>query len=442
MWKLRAAALAILLAGSALGWWVAGSEIDGTRPFKLGLDLSGGTHLVYHADVSNLAPVDVPDAMTALRDTIERRVNLFGVSEPIVQTERGGTLTGETQERLIIELPGVTDTQKAIDLIGQTPVLEFRLIKEGEVVDGTATTTQAIAQKFDEATITGAHLSRAQVQFGNGTGAALSNEPVVLLTFNSEGSELFRTMTTENVGRVFGIFLDGIAISTPVIREAIPGGQAVISGSFTPDEARELVRNLNLGALPVPIELLSAQTIGSTLGAEAVERGVVAGSLGISLVALFMLLWYRLPGLVAIASLALYIVVMLAIFKAVPVVLTAAGLAGFILSVGLAVDANVLIFERTKEELKKGAGTREAIATGFARAWSAIRDGNLTSIITAVILFWFGTPLVEGFALVFGVGVLVSMLSAIAVSRTFLLALGVDRRSKVMHFLFGSGIKI
>jgi len=353
-----------------------------------------------------------------------------------------GRLTGNPDQRLIIELPGVTDTQEAIALIGQTPVLEFRMLKEGASVPINATSTAVVSAAFDEAVVTGAHLSNSQLQFGQGQTGGFSNEPVVVLNFNSEGAALFAQMTRDNVGRVFGIFLDGVPISTPVIREAIPGGQAVISGGFAPDEARELVRNLNLGALPVPIELLSTQTIGSTLGTLAATRGVEAALWGLAIVALFMVLWYRLPGLVAVISLLIYIVLMLALFKALPVVLTAAGIAGFILSIGLAVDANVLIFERMKEELLKGETTRESIKTGFARAWGAIRDGNVTSVITAVILFWFGTSLVEGFALVFGIGVIVSMLTAITVTRTFLLSISADRRSTLMKFFFNSGVRL
>jgi len=443
MLKTRATAIAILFVGILLGYWVISSEINGSKPFKLGLDLSGGTHLVYKADTSRLPDADVEGSMAALRDTIERRVNLFGVSEPIVQTEKGGLFSGDAENRLIVELPGITDTAEAVRLLGETPVLEFRLLKTGKtVVDiSNAETVEAASDLFEDATVTGAHLSRADLQFGQGTQGGLSNEAVVVLNFNPEGSDLFADLTRTNVGRIFGIFLDGVPISTPIIQEPITGGAAVISGSFTPDSARELSRNLNLGALPVPIELLSTQTIGSSLGSEAVEKGLLAGVWGIGLVITFMILWYRLPGLVAVLSLSVYVIIMLAIFKSIPVVLTAAGIAGFILSIGLAVDANVLIFARMKEELASGKNTTEAIQEGFARAWLSIRDGNFSSLITAVILFWFGTSLIEGFALVFGLGVIVSMLSAITVTRTFLLSLGSDRRGTVMRFLFGSGIK-
>lgn len=439
MTKRRIVALAILVAGAVLGWFVFNGHISGSKPFKLGLDLSGGTQLVYRADLSAIPEGDAEDSMEALRDTIERRVNLFGVGEPIVQTQSSGAFAASEEERLIVELPGVTDTQRAIELIGQTPVLEFRLMKEG-IEEFDETSTSSIAAAFEDATITGKHLESAQIQFQSGVG--MLTQPVVVLNFNSEGSDIFERMTSEHVGRFFGIFLDGQPISVPVIREPIPGGTAVISGSFTPEEARELARNLNYGALPVPIELISTQTIAGTLGAEAVQRGIQASVWGFAAVALFMVLWYRLPGLVAVAALALYVLVNLVLFQWIPVTLTAAGIAGLILSIGMAVDANILIFERMKEELRGGKNTDDAIREGFSRAWLSIRDSNISSMITAVILFWFGTSLIKGFALVFGLGVLVSMLTAITVSRTLLMALGLSAKTGVRRFLFGSGIRI
>ena len=374
--------------------------------------------------------------MASLRDTIERRVNLFGVSEPIVQTQRGGTLGGSTEERLIVELPGITDTQKAIDLIGETPVLEFRLLKGDSPPEDYSTST--LSKSFEPAAITGKHLQSAQLQFDQSVGFA--NTPVVVLKFNSEGAQIFADLTRDNVGRYFGMFLDGVPISVPIIREAIPDGTAVISGNFTPEEAKELARNLNFGALPVPIELISTQTVSGTLGGEAVQAGLMAGVWGVVAVILFMVLWYRLPGLIASVALAVYIVSVLLLFQWIPVTLTAAGIAAFILSIGMAVDANILIFERMREELSEGKNTKDAIHDGFSRAWLSIRDSNISSMITAVILFWFGTSLIKGFALVFGLGVLVSMLTAITVSRTFLMALGVEARSGVARLLFGSGM--
>ncbi|MCE9541053.1 protein translocase subunit SecD [Candidatus Kaiserbacteria bacterium] len=432
----RVTALIILILGAALGWYLYHSQISGSKPFKLGLDLSGGTQLVYRADTNAINATDVTDSMAALRDTIERRVNLFGVSEPIVQTEHAGALAGSPEERLIVELPGITDTQKAIQLIGQTPVLEFRLLKQGASVP-TELSSTTIAAAFEPAAITGKDLTSAQLEFQSSGG--LTNEPVVVLHFNSEGSRMFAELTAKNINRNFGIFLDGVPISVPVIRESIPNGTAVISGSFTPDTAKELARNLNYGALPVPIELISTQTVSGTLGEKAVQDGVKAGLWGVAFVGLFMLLWYRLPGLLATLALVLYIFANLLLFKFIPVTLTAAGIAAFILSVGMAVDANVLIFERMKEELKSGKSTKEAIEDGFARAWPSIRDSNISSMITAVILFWFGTSLIKGFALVFGLGVLVSMLTAITVSRTLLMALGINAKHGFTRFLFGSG---
>jgi protein-export membrane protein SecD len=374
--------------------------------------------------------------MASLRDTIERRVNLFGVAEPIVQTETSSALSGVSEQRLVVELPGVTDTQKAIALIGQTPVLEFRLLKQGATPTDSSTST--IEKNFEPAAITGKDLASAELQFQGAT-AGLS-QPVVVLHFSSEGGKKFADLTGKNVGRYFGIFLDGTPISVPVIRESIPDGTAVISGNFTAEGAKELARNLNYGALPVPIELISTETVSGTLGEKAVNDGIMAGIFGVAAVMLFMLLWYRLPGLLASLALCLYIAVMLALFKVIPVTLTAAGIAAFILSIGMAVDANILIFERTKEELRSGKSASDSIRDGFARAWPSIRDSNISSMITAVILFWFGTSIIQGFALVFGLGVLISMLTAISVSRTLLLSLGVQAAGGFTRFLFGSGI--
>ncbi|MDO8552851.1 MAG: protein translocase subunit SecD [bacterium] len=439
MLKRRVIALIVLAIGAGIGWFVYNSQITASRPFKLGLDLSGGTQLIYRAKLDAIQGNTVADSMASLRDTIERRVNLFGVSEPIVQTEHGGTLAGTSEERLIVELPGVTDTQKAIELIGQTPVLEFRMLKAEATPPATGAPVPNVNEIFEPAAITGQHLTSAQIQFNQSPGG-IPNEPVVALNFNSEGGKIFGDLTKANVGRYFGIFLDGVPISIPVIREAIPDGTAIISGNFTAVGARELARNLSYGALPVPIELIGAETVSGTLGGEAVDRGISAGLWGVGLVALFMIIWYRLPGVISVVALLLYVVAVLALFKLIPVTLTAAGIAAFILSIGMAVDANILIFERTKEELGNGKGAAEAIHDGFARAWPSIRDSNISSMITAVILFWFGTSLIKGFALVLGLGVLVSMLTAISVSRTFLMALGIDAKGGFSRWLFSSGI--
>jgi preprotein translocase subunit SecD len=441
MFAIRYWSVVILIAAAAVGFFVWHTSGTGGRfDFKLGLDLSGGTHLVYNADTSKLAAADIPDSLASLREVVERRVNAFGVGEPLVQTEQGGAL-GNGAYRLVVELPGITDVNEAVRLIGETPVLEFKLVKENvdPTVYSVASSTNTAV--FEDTGLTGKYLSKASLQFGNGQGA-LAAAPVIRVDFNPEGAKLFGTITTANTGRLLAIFLDGKLLSAPTIQTSITDGTAIISGtSFTAETAKEMVRNLNLGALPVPINLASTETIGATLGDEALHAGLVAGIAGFALLALFMLLWYRLPGLVSVVSLFIYVVIMLALFKLVPVVLTAAGIAGFILSVGLAVDANILIAERIKEELASGKGTEAAIREGFARAWLAIRDSNIAHIIAGVILFWFGTSLIKGFALVFGMGVVVSMLSAITMSRTFLLALGLDTRKTVSHFLMRSGLK-
>ncbi len=444
MWKYRFSALAILIIGGLVGWYVFDSQVSGSKQFRLGLDLSGGTQLLYKADTSAVASEQIEESMNALRETIERRVNLFGVAEPIVQREKGSSIAGEGEERLIIELPGVTDANEAIRQIGQTPVLEFKMLNSDappEAIDAVGDNKMLIDALFGEAILTGRNIARAELQFGQGQGG-LANEPVVVLHFDSEGTQIFADTTKNNVGKTFGIFLDGTLISSPVIREEIPGGTAVISGTFTPETARELVRNLNLGALPVPIELVSTQTVSGTLGGEAVKDGLMAGLWGLGAVILFMVLCYRLPGFLASLALLLYTVISLALFMFIPVTLTAAGIAAFILSVGMAVDANVLIFARMREEMERGKEVDVAIKDGFARAWLSIRDSNISSIITAIILFWFGTSIIKGFALVFGLGVVISMFTALTVSRTFLMALGLKGTSRFSRFIFGSGIKI
>lgn len=597
-------------------------------PFHLGLDLQGGTHLVYEADVSQIPSDEKADSVEGVRDVIERRVNAFGVAEPLVQTNKVGD-----KYRVIVELAGVKDVKEAISMIGETPLLEFKeqktqapeltpeqeqqiedynieakkrandllaqaladpsnfaelaknnsedtntnleggdlgfiregnqhseffglledkapgyihtkvyengegynILKRGEngsekeikanhllvCYDGAERCELPMSKKqvedkiyelkdqatpenfidlvkeystepgaregggdlgwfakgmmvpeFEEAAfalevgeisdvvetpfgfhliyktdereapaiqisrilikkqkpedlippgqfeysgLSGEHLDRAQVSFNPNT-----NEPEVQLEFNSEGSDLFAEITARNVGQVVGIFLDGEPISLPRVNEKITGGVATISGQFSLEEAKTLARRLNAGALPVPIELISQQTVGASLGQESLEKSLNAALLGLILVALFMIIYYRLPGLVSVISLIIYGIVILAIFKLIPVTLTLAGIAGFILSIGMAVDANVLIFERMKEELKMGKPLGSAIDEGFKRAWPSIRDGNISTIITTVILFWFGTSVIKGFALTLFIGILISMVSALFVTKTIL----------------------
>ena len=450
MWKTRITALLILLIGCGVGFFVYKSEVTSRAlvpgtvatgfakyPFKLGLDLSGGTHLVYKADVSKILPAEVKDSMNALRDVIERRVNTFGVGEPSVQVQDGG-FSNAGEERLIVDLPGVTDVAKAVEMIGQTPSLEFKTLSTDPAplkigADGQATVS--IEDQYVSTGLDGRYLDKAILEFDPTTG-----EPIVSIQFDAEGSALFEKITKENVGKQVAIFLDNEVISAPTVNEAIAGGKAQISGNFTPIEAKTLVGRLNSGALPVPIELISTQTIGPSLGEQATHAGVKAGIIGLLAIAIFLVFWYRLPGVIAVIALSMYVVIMLAIFKTLPVTLTAAGIAGFIISIGIAVDANVLIFERIKEELRAGNSISESTKHGFSRAWLSIRDSNTSSIITAIILFWFGTSIIKGFALVFLIGVIVSMISAISITQLFLKSLNITKTSKFTNFLFGSGI--
>jgi len=617
---------------SWLGWTRLPQYWD--MPFHLGLDLQGGTHLVYEAETSSIPETERSDALEGVRDVIERRVNAFGVSEPIVQTNRAGG-----KWRIIVELAGIKDVNQAIRMIGETPILEFK--EEKEVVDTELTDEQkaelvslhaeakAVAKDlqekikssaedadlavfanenddkedrttvggqsiglikqdgpfsefwnfannnpgakytfspieteegfnilringkntdeteieashilicFDGATgcedgppkedvlsdiegirenatpenfaelaklhssepgasetggdlgsfargvmvpsfedaafaldvgeisgpvetefgyhliykrsekpvvqydvdrvvavkaqpidvapqldpwqntgLSGKHLQRSQVQFQGTT-----NEPQVILEFNEEGDKLFEEITDRNVGKLVGIFLDGQPISVPRVNQKIIGGNAVITGQFDIQEAKLLAQRLNAGALPVPIDLLSQQTVGASLGQDSLQKSVKAGLIGFLVVALFMILYYRLPGILAAIALVMYTAFTLAVFKLLGVTLTLSGIAGFILSVGMAVDANILIFERTKEELKNGHPLDGAIAEGFSRAWTSIRDSNVSSLITAGILYSFTSSSVRGFALTLAIGILVSMFSAIYVTRTML----------------------
>lgn len=456
-------ALVVIVIGAFIGYFVYQNAVDenAKHPFKLGLDLAGGAHLVYEADVSSVDAAEVPALMSVLRDVIERRVNVFGVSEPIVQVEQSSFVTGEERHRLVVELPGVTNVQDAIAEIGRTPLLEFKLVDQeaaaaqaaleefeansggGIGVGNVQLNGESIEDPYIETGLTGRYLKSAALAFAGQQSGGLSNDPIVSIQFNEEGAQLFEQITRDNTGEQLAIFLDGELLSAPRINEAIAGGNAVISGGFDPEEAKALAENLNFGALPVPISLQSTQTIDATLGSTVVKDSVTAGVVGILIISLFMIFWYRLPGVVAAIALVMYVVITLGAFQLIPVTLTAAGLAGFILSLGMAVDANVLVFERMKEEFRAGKSSREAAQIGFARAWLAIRDSNVTGLISAVILFWFGTSLIKGFALVLGLGTIVAMVSAITLTRTLLVILpDVKREDKgVLPYLFGVGFQ-
>lgn len=379
-----------------------------TSPFKLGLDLNGGIHLTYKADTSKIAKEDIGQSMETLKNVIEARVNAFGVSEPIIQTEG--------MDKLIVELPGVNDTQKAIDLIGQTPVLEFALVEE---MKGTSATSTATTTELFPTELTGKYIKTARVEYDQRT-----NKPQIGIVFDSKGGELFAKITKENVGKPLAILLDGQVISAPIIQGEIVGGQAQITGQFSIQEANALARGLKYGALPVSIELIGTQTIGASLGVEALHKSIDAGLYGFIIVSIFLILCYGLRGLIASIALVVYTILNLVIFKLFGIVLTSAGLAAFIISIGMAVDGNILIFSRMREELKRGKTKFEAIQDGFNRAWPSIRDSNISSMITAIILYTFAaSPLIKGFALVFFIGVAVSMFTSVTVSKNLLLAI-------------------
>ena len=364
-----------------------------------GLDLQGGTHLVYELDTSKVETKDIDSANQSVINVIERRVNALGVSEPIVQPAKLGD-----KSSVIVELPGISDINEAVNLIGKTAQLKFKEFKqEGETIG------------FVDTELTGAQLRRADVQFDPNTG-----EPGVSIQFNSEGAKMFAEITKRNLEKPVAIELDGEIISSPTVQTIIENGEASITGKFSVEEAKKLAIELNAGALPVPIKLVEQRNVGATLGTESVQKSLAAGLIGLALIAIFMIAYYKLPGFLAVLALIIYMLITLALFKLIPVTLTLAGIAGFILSVGMAVDANILIFERTKEELNAGKSIGTSFEEGFKRAWTSIRDSNASSLITAVILYYFTSGLVKGFAVTLALGILVSVFTAITVSRTLL----------------------
>ncbi|EKE11263.1 MAG: Protein-export membrane protein secD, accessory membrane protein [uncultured bacterium] len=503
-------------------------EILSKLKINLGLDLQGGIHLEYKADISKIEENKIDEAIQGLQDAAERRVNAFGVAEPIIYT----TKAGEKDRRLIVELAGVKDINEAKKMIGEMPFLEFKEegpadtsneipqdvldklnsqnqqrareilakiisgedftqlakdnsqdpgskdqggdlgfvkkgtfvpefdkilfegnLKDGEVYNNLVETQfgwhiiRKIEQKGegDGLEVHAAHIlfakqanQKPQVNFVSTglTGKNLKNasvdfakqgisEPQVALKFDEEGSKLFAEITKRNIGKSVAIYLDGNIISAPTVQTEITNGEAVITGNFSTDEAKKLVKRLNEGALPVPITLVSQESVDASLGGISLQKSMKAGFIGLGLVIIFMLLYYRFLGLIASIALLIYTAFMVSIFKLSgltpwQITLTLPGIAGFILSIGMAVDANILIFERTKEEIRKGRTIMGALDEGFKRAWTSIRDGNFSSIITAFILIELGTGFVKGFAITLIIGVLLSMFTAVTVSRTLL----------------------
>ena len=374
-------------------------SLERLSPWRLGLDLVGGTHLVYKIDFSKVPDVNRSDTASGLRDVIERRVNLFGVSEPQVSISQS---SGDYY--LNVDLAGVSDVNQAINQIGMTPFLEFRLEKQ----NGTST-------DFVQTGLTGQYLTSAKLDFSQQTGV-----PQVSLSFNDQGAKIFEDLTGANIGKKIAIFVDGSMLSDPTVQDKISGGQAVItSPTFTIATAKQLASNLSAGALPAPINLIDQQTVGASLGKNSLDKSIVAGLIGTLLVMIFMIIYYRFYGLLASIALVIYTVLSLTVFKLF-VTMSLAGIAGFLLSIGMAVDANILIFERTKEEIRKGLAKGAAIKEGFRRAWPSIRDSNVSTLITSLILFYFTSSFVKGLALTLLLGVLVSMFTAITVTRNLM----------------------
>ena len=392
-------------------WFIVAIVIVSTilifvKPTKLGLDLVGGSRLILEAETTETVAKITPEVMSRLQFAIEQRVNKLGVAETVVQQ------VGD--KRLLIEIPNVTDLKEAKAFIGETAQLEFK--REGKAPDGSPI--------WVSTGLTGRDLAKSDLT------TDASGQWVVGLEFNAEGAKKFADLTKELVGKPMAIFFDGDLISAPNVNEAIYGGKAQISGGnsgFAYNEAERMVNLLNAGALPVPAKIVEENTVGPTLGADSVAKSQKAGIIGLSFVMLFMLLYYRAPGVIADIALIIYGLILFALFKTIPVTLTLAGIAGFILSVGMAVDANILIFERTKEELRAGRNLFTAINSGFDRAFTSIFDSNMTTIITCTILYFLGTSVVKGFALTLAIGVIVSMFSAITVTKNF------------MHLIFGTG---
>ncbi len=427
-----------------------------SKPYVLGLDLQGGVNLIYQADLSSTQ--DKSGAMAGLRDVIERRVNMFGVSEPVVQIQGS--------DRLVVELPGVRDVQAAINMIGETPYLEFleertkeesqpildkikelqEAQKKGEDIQKVKDWQLALQNPYFKPTeLTGKYLSKANVVFDQNT-----YKPQVELIFNNDGEKLFEDITARNAKKPLAIFLDGSSIIdttgdgkidandiyAPIVQGKITGGKAVISGSMSAKIANDIARRLNSGALPVKIgSPISQETVGPTLGAASLQKSLRAGILGLFAVVVFMVVFYRLPGFLASIALIIYVAITLSIFKLVPVTLTLAGIGGLILSIGMAVDANILIFARMKEEIKLGKSLSVAISEGFGRAWPSIRDSNLNSLIVCAILFIFSTSFIKGFALTLSLGIIVSLFSAIFITRILLMVFVGPRLEKLKWLL-------
>ncbi len=401
---------------------------------RLGLDLVGGTQTLLEADLPEGTPVD-PESMRTARIIVENRVNGLGVSEAVVQ------LAGD--RRILVELPGIEDPGEAVETIKGTALLEFAdfsgidsfqvrdligarietdfATASAELATEAAPDSAGLAETRFHTVMTGADLRSVAV-----TTDPVLGEPAVSFELTDHGRQVFAEYTANHVGDILAIVLDKQVISAPEIQQPIPDGRGVIQGNFTFEEANNLAIQLRYGALPIPLKVVESRTVGPTLGQDSLQKSLVAGAIGLAIVMSFMMLYYRLPGLVANLSLMIYALIAFALFRTIPVTLTLAGIAGLMLSTGSALDANILIFERLKEELRGGRGLRPALDLGWRRAWPSIRDSNIATLITCAILYWFGlafgATIVKGFALTLFIGVIVSLFTAILITRTLLLA--------------------
>ena len=394
-----------------------GTPIQKSFETQLGLDLSGGSHLLFEADTSDVSFLDREDALQSSRNIIEKRVNLFGVSEPVIQTIKSGNVY-----RISVDLPGVTNTAEAVNLIGKTAQLSFR--EQIEIKDPKLATLSAGLMLFNPDTkLKGGDIKKATVEYDPQNG-----QPTVKLAFSPKGTDLFAEMTKKNVGKPIGIFIDENALSAPVVQQPILTGDAIISGNFTLEDAKNLAISINSGALPIPIKLVEQQKIGPSLGSAEIAKSIRAGLVGLAAVMIFMVAYYRRMGVVACIGLIIYGLLSFALFRAIPVVLTLSGIAGFILSIGMAVDSNILIFERIREEERKGKDRAVAIRLGFGRAIDAIKDANITTLLVAFILFnplnWEFFPefgLIRGFALTLAIGVAMSLFTGVFITKKLIM---------------------
>jgi len=406
----------VVLRRPQIAFQLFGQPITNDLDLKQGLDIQGGMQVTLNADMSNIPATDRLTALESAKEVVQRRVDLYGVSEPVIQTVQSGN-----DYRILVELAGVQDSAQALQLIGTTAQLDFRLQNASPSAIATQSALAFFSQ-FQKTGLTGKQLQRSSVQFDPKTG-----EPVVSMQFNNDGTKLFADITSQNTGKVLGIFLDEAPIMLPRINTPILDGQAIITGGFTLDQAKQLSIQLNAGALPVPIQVLSQNTIGASLGQQSVQESLRAGLIGLALIIIFMISYYGWKGLLASISLLIYGVLTVAAYKIMGVTLTLPGVAGLLLTVGMAVDANILIFERMKDELRSGRSTTQAMELGFKRAWNSIKDANFTTIFIALVLinpidatFLNTSGLVRGFGLTLLIGVLLSLFTGMVVTRTLM----------------------